>query len=99
MLRKLTTPLAIKTNEHDIVNLTILINLVNFFVPAESKVKMKANEKILKFVDLARQLKKLWNMKVTVIPIVAEVYGNSLQRPWMETRVAADKWKKKEYPD
>ena len=31
---------------------------------------MKESEKKDKYLDLARELKKLWNMKVTVIPIV-----------------------------
>ena len=31
---------------------------------------MRENEKKDKYIDLARELKKLWNMKVTVIPIV-----------------------------
>ena len=32
--------------------------------------KLKVNEKKDKYVDLARELKKLWNIKVMVIPIV-----------------------------
>ena len=31
---------------------------------------MKESEKIDKYLDLARELKKLWNMKVMVIPII-----------------------------
>ena len=31
---------------------------------------MKESEKMDKYQDLARELKKLWNMKVTVIPII-----------------------------
>ena len=36
---------------------------------------MKESEKINKYLDLARDLKKLWNMKVTVMPIVVGVLG------------------------
>ena len=36
---------------------------------------MKENEMRDKYLDLDRELKKLWNMKVTVIPIVISVLG------------------------
>ena len=42
---------------------------MNFAVPADHKVKLKESEKKDKYLDLARELNKLWNMKVTVIPI------------------------------
>ncbi len=29
-----------------------------------------------KYLDLARELKKLWNMKVTIIPIVIGAFGS-----------------------
>ena len=34
---------------------------------------MKESEKKEKYLDLARELKKLWNMKVTIVPIVIGV--------------------------
>ena len=36
---------------------------------------MKESEKKDKFLDLAGEMKKLWNMKVTVIPIVVDMLG------------------------
>ncbi len=39
-------------------------------LPANHRVKSKESEKKDKYLDLARGLKKLWNMKVTEIPIV-----------------------------
>ena len=36
---------------------------------------MKECEKKDKYLDLARELKKLWNMKVTIIPIVIGALG------------------------
>ena len=36
--------------------------------------KMKECEKKDKYVDLAREMKKLWNMQVTIIPIVIGIY-------------------------
>ena len=37
---------------------------------SDQKVKLKESEKKDKYLHLARELKNLWNMKVTVIPIV-----------------------------
>ena len=47
--------------------------LVDFAVPADHRVKIKESEKINKYIDLARELRKLWNMKV--VPIVIGVLG------------------------
>ena len=44
--------------------------IVNFAIPADHRVKSKECEKRDKYLNLARELKKLWNMKVTIIPIV-----------------------------
>ena len=43
---------------------------MDFAVLADYSVKLKESEKRYKYLDLARELKILWNMKVTVIPIV-----------------------------
>ena len=43
---------------------------MDFAVPADHRIKMKENEKKDKYLDLAKELKKLWYMKVTIIPIV-----------------------------
>ena len=43
---------------------------VEFTVQTDHRVKSKENEKRDNFQDLAREMKKLRNMKVTVIPIV-----------------------------
>ena len=40
---------------------------------ADYRVKIKENEKRVKYLDLGRELKKLWNRKVTVIPTVTGV--------------------------
>ena len=44
--------------------------IVDFIVPTDHRVKLNKSEKKNKYLDFARELKKLWNMKVTVIPIV-----------------------------
>ena len=55
---------------------------MDFAVPADHRVKLKENEKKVKYLDLARELKKkqLWNMKVTVIPIVIGALGTVTKR-------------------
>ena len=49
--------------------------IVVFAVPADHRIKLKEFEKRDKYLDLARELKKLWNMKVTIIPIVIGAFG------------------------
>ena len=43
---------------------------MDFAAPANHRIKLKESEKNDKYVDLARELKQLWNMKVRIIPIV-----------------------------
>ena len=44
--------------------------IVDFAVPADHRINLKECEKKDKYLDLARELKKLWNMQVTIIPVV-----------------------------
>ena len=44
-------------------------------VPVDHRIKLKECEKKDKYLDLARELKKLSNMKVTIIPIVISAFG------------------------
>ena len=41
----------------------------------DHRIKLKECEKRDKYLDLVRELKKLWNMKVTIIPIVIGAFG------------------------
>ena len=50
--------------------------IVDFVVPAEHRVKWKKE----KYLDLARELKKLWNIKVTFIPIIIGTFGTVTKR-------------------
>ena len=52
-----------------------IYKIVDFAVPADHRIKLKECEKKDKYLDLARELKKLWNMKVTIIPIVIGAFG------------------------
>ena len=52
-----------------------ICKIVNFAVLADHRIKLKECEKKDKYLDLARDLKKLWNMKVTIIPIEIGAFG------------------------
>ena len=48
---------------------------VDFAVPVDRRIKLKESQKKDKYLDLARELKKSWNMKVTIIPILIGAFG------------------------
>ena len=48
---------------------------MDFALPAEHRINLKKCEKKDKYLDLASELKKLWNMKVTIVPIVIGTFG------------------------
>ena len=48
---------------------------MDFAIPMYQRVKIKENKKRDKYLDLARELKNLWNMKMIVIPNVIGVLG------------------------
>ena len=48
--------------------------IVNFAVTAVLKVKLKEIAKKYKYLYLSRELKKLWDMKVTFIPIIIAAF-------------------------
>ena len=52
-----------------------ICRIVDFAVPADNRINLKENERKDKYLDLARELKKLWNMKVTIVPIVIGTLG------------------------
>ena len=49
--------------------------IVDFAVLADHRIKLKESEKKDKYLDLARELKKIWSMKVTIISIVIGAFG------------------------
>ena len=52
-----------------------ICKIVDFAVPADHRINLKESEKKDKYLDLARELKKLWNMKVTIVQIVIGALG------------------------
>ena len=70
--------------------------IVDFAVPADYRIKLKESEKMDKYLNLARELKELWNMRVTIIPIMIDAFGTITKgllkgledleiRGWVET--------------
>ena len=53
--------------------------LMDFAVPVDHRVKIKEGEKRSTFLDFVRELNKLWNMRVTMIPIVTMCSERSLK--------------------
>ena len=61
-----------------------------YLVPVDHRLKIKESEKTEKYMDLARELKKLWNMKLKVLPIVIDALGTvlrSLMKEMMELEI------------
>ena len=61
----------------------------------QTRVKIKESEKVNKYIDLARELKKQKNLKVTVMPIVIRALGTVLK----ELKKTWDSKKNWDYPD
>ena len=54
--------------------------IIDFAVPADHRIELKECEKKNKYLDLARELNKMWNMLVTIIPIVIGAFGTVTKR-------------------
>ena len=54
---------------------------MDFAVLADHRVKIKESKNIDKYFDLARELKKLWNMRVKGLPIVVGLFGTVSSSP------------------
>ena len=52
-----------------------ICKIVDFAVPADHRINLKESENKDKYLDFARKLKKLWNMKVMIVPIVIGALG------------------------
>ena len=57
-----------------------ICKIVKFAVTADHRIKLKEWEKKDKYFDLPRELKKMWNMKVTIVPIVTGAFGTVTKR-------------------
>ena len=52
-----------------------MCHLIDIAVPGDSRVASKENEKVQKYQDLVRELRKLWQVKVKVVPVVVGTLG------------------------
>ena len=52
-----------------------IYKIVDFAVLVDHRINLKECAKKDKYPDLARELKKLWNMEVTIVPIVIGALG------------------------
>ncbi len=53
----------------------MICKIVDFAVAADHRIKLKEWEKRDKYLDLDRELKELWNMKMPIVPIVIGAFG------------------------
>ena len=49
--------------------------IIDFAIPYDTRVDDKEVEKIQKYLDVVKEVKKMWNMKVTVVPLVVGALG------------------------
>ena len=54
--------------------------IIDFAIPYEIRIDDKEVEKIEKYLDLARERKKVWNMKVIVAPLVVGALGTPAKK-------------------
>ena len=66
-------------------------------VPAEYRQQVKEGEKFDQFLNFAIGLKKVWDMKVTVIPIIVGALGTVPKN--LKRRLGRDLWNYGDCPD
>ena len=49
--------------------------IIDFAVPRDSRIEEKEKDKIEKYQELGRELQKIWNVKVKIIPLVIGSLG------------------------
>ena len=52
-----------------------ICKIIDFAVPGDSRIEEKEKDKIEKHQDLGRELQKIWNVKVKIIPLVVGSLG------------------------
>ena len=77
------TDRVIQARRPDIVLVEKELNktwIIDVAVPADRRIEIKELEKIEKYQDLARELKKIWKTKVKVVPVVVGSLGSVSKR-------------------
>ena len=67
---KTNHPISARRPHLIIINKKDNLPSCGLYFPVDHRVKLKESEKKDKYFDLGRELRKLWKMKVTIIPIV-----------------------------
>ena len=49
--------------------------IIDFAVPGDSRIEEKEKDKIEKYQEVGRELQKIWNVKVKIIPLVVSSLG------------------------
>ena len=49
--------------------------IIDFAVPGDCRIEEKEKDKIEKYQDLGRELQKIWNVKMKIIPLVVGSLG------------------------
>ena len=66
---------------------TNFAKIIDFAIPYDTRVNSKEVEEMEKYQDLAYEIKKLWGMRLTVIPIIIGLgkiqYTDSRIRMWL----------------
>ena len=69
--------------------------MIDFAVPGDSRIEEKEEDKTEKYQDLGRELQKIWNVKVKIIPLVVsplgampKQFGNRLKQIGITARAA-----------
>ena len=78
---KTNPPIQVRRPSLDLINKKRTGNLVDFAVSADHRVTMKKIEKLDKYLDLARKVKKLWKMKIIVRSL--ELSPRTREIDWM----------------
>ena len=55
--------------------------IIDFAVPGDSRIEEKEKNKVEKYQDLGRELQKIWNVKVKIIPLVVGSLG-AIPKVW-----------------
>ena len=66
--------------------------IIDFVVPGDSRIEKKEKDHIEKYQDLGRELQKIWNVKVKIIPLVAGCVGaipKQFGNRWKQTGITA----------
>ena len=49
--------------------------VIDFAVPGDSRIEEKKKDKVEKYQDLGKELQKIWNVKMKIIPLVVSSLG------------------------